>query len=531
MYNSKAKVLPFQTEPVQTYPKDSPQYEALMAEYRRMADDFVEIPIIIGGERIYTGNKQDCIMPHNHKKKIGEYHLAGEAEAKRAIEASLEARKKWSKLPWDERASVFMRAAALASGPWRARLNAATMISQSKTYKQAEIDAAAEMIDFFRRSASLIGEIYEDQPLSTTTEWNRMNYRPLEGFVFAVSPFNFTSICANLATAPAIAGNATIWKPSSAAVYSNYVVYQLLEAAGLPAGVINFVPGKSSVIGDIILKDRNLAGVHFTGSTATFHTIFQTVGSNISSYKTFPRLVGETGGKNFVLAHNSADIKLLARALRDGAFEYQGQKCSAASRAYIPKSIWSALKDVLLEDMKKVKVGDVAEYDTFMGAVIDAAAFKTITSYIDYAKAADDAEVIYGGTYSDEKGFFIEPTMILTTNPKFKSIEEEIFGPVLTIYLYEDEAYEETIRLIDTTTVYGLTGSIIAEDRYAIDLASEGLEDAAGNFYVNVRPTGAVVGRQPFGGARQSGTNDKAGAVQNLMRWISPRVTKEEFLK
>lgn len=532
MENIIPKVREFKNEKVVTYLEGSPEYKSLMAEYEKMENDFIEIPVVIGGERIYTGITKECIVPHDNKKIIAKYHLASEKEAKMAIESALTARKKWSKLAWDERVSIFMRAATLASGPWRDKLNASTMLGQSKTYKQAEIDSAAELTDFFRSGVYLLCKMYSEQPISTETTWNRQSYRPLEGFVFAVSPFNFTSICANLPSAPAMAGNVAIWKPStSSAIYSNYVVYQLLEEAGLPAGVINFVPGNSGEIGDVILKDRNLVGIHFTGSTPTFQRMFKTIGENIGNYKTFPRLVGETGGKNYVIAHKTADIKLLARGLRDGAFEYQGQKCSAASRAYIPKGIWDNVKEVLFEDMKKVKVGSVKEYDTFMGAVIDQKAFDSITGYIKYAKEADDAEIIYGGNFSDEKGYFIEPTIILTDNPQFKTMEEEIFGPVLTVYLYEDDKFEETLHLADETSIYGLTGAIYAEDRYAIAKANDILEDSAGNFYINVRPTGAVVGQQPFGGSRLSGTNDKAGAMNNMMRWVSPRVVKEEFTK
>lgn len=531
MRNSSPKVLPYENEEVVSYPKDSEQYKSLMAEYDRMAEEVIEIPVVIGGKEIFTGNVEECVIPHDNKKVIARYHLAGEEEAKLAVEESLKAREKWSKLPWDERVSIFMRAAALASGPWRDKLNASTMISQSKTYKQAEIDSAAELVDFFRSNCALLDKIYKDQPLSTDKVWNRLSYRPLEGFIFAVTPFNFTSISANLPSAPAVAGNVAIWKPSSSSVYSNYVVYQLLEAAGLPDGVINFVPGRSSEIGDVILKDEHLAGIHFTGSTETFQGMFKLIGENIGNYKTFPRLIGETGGKNFVLADATADLNSLARGLRDGAFEYQGQKCSAASRAYIPESIWGDLKEILFEDMKTVKVGDVAEYDTFMGAVIDQGAFDSISGYIDYVKSSDDAEIIYGGDYSDEEGYFIEPTIVLTTNPKFKTMEEEIFGPVLTIYIYKDEEFDEVLELIDTTSIYGLTGAMFSEDRYSILKASNALENAAGNFYINVRPTGAVVGQQPFGGARLSGTNDKAGALNNVLRWLSPRAIKEEFLK
>ena len=531
MKNIAAKVIPFKNEKVITYTKDSKEYKDLMAEYKKLKEEFLEVPLIIGGEKVFTGNTQDMVIPHDNKKVIGKYHLASKEDAEKAIEKAIEARKAWAKLDWDDRVSIFLRAAALAAGPWRNKLNAATMLSQSKTYKQAEIDSAAELVDFLKSNASLLSQIYATQPLNTDTTWNRQSFRPLEGFIFAVTPFNFTSICLNLPTAPAMAGNVVLWKPSSSAVYSNYIVYQMLEEAGLPKGVINFLPGRSGEIGEPILTNEHLAGIHFTGSTDTFQTMFKTVGENIKNYKTFPRLVGETGGKNFVIAHKTADIKLLVRALRDGAFEYQGQKCSAASRAYIPKSMWEDVKEALFEDMKKVKVGSVEEFDTFMGAVIDQSAYNSITEYIKYAKDSSDAEIIYGGNYSDEKGFFIDPTIILTKDPHFKTMEEEIFGPVLTVYLYDDDKYEEVLKLADETSPYGLTGSIFAECRYAINKATDMLEDAAGNFYINVRPTGAVVGQQPFGGARLSGTNDKAGAINNMYRWVSPRVVKEEFIK
>lgn len=531
MRNSLVKVIDFKNEKIINYTKDSKEYINLMEEYKKMKEELLEIPLVIGGERIYTDKTKDIIIPHEKKRVIGKFHLAGKKEVSIAIKKALEAKKKWSKLDWDERVSIFLRAAALASGPWRDKLNASTMIGQSKTYKQAEIDAAAELVDFFKSNAKLLSEIYSNQPLSTDTTWNRQSFRPLEGFVFAVSPFNFTSICANLPTAPAMAGNVALWKPSSTAVYSNYIVYKLLEEAGLPPGVINFIPGDSKEIGDVILKDENLSAIHFTGSTETFKNMYKTIGENIDNYKSFPRLVGETGGKNFVIAHKSANKNLLARGLRDGAFEYQGQKCSAASRAYIPKSIWEEVKKILFEDMKKVKVGSVEEFDTFMGAVIDQNSFDNIVKYIEFAKESEDAEIIYGGKYSDEEGYFIDPTIILTTDPKFKTMKEEIFGPVLTIYLYDEDDYEKILELADETSIYGLTGSIFAEDRYAINLAKDKLEYAAGNFYVNVRPTGAIVGQQPFGGGRMSGTNDKAGAINNMMRWISPRVIKEEFMK
>lgn len=530
MNNSYPKVHDFKNEKILSYLPGTPEHVELYATYQKMHDDFVEIPLIIGGKRIKTDKFDDCIVPHERHHKIGRYHMGGKKEAELAIESALQARKKWMQLPWDERIAIFLRAAELASGPWRYRLNAATMLAQSKTFYQAEIDSAAELVDFLRANASSLAEIYSEQPYSPSTIWNRMDYRPLEGFVFAVSPFNFTSIAINLPTAPAMAGNVVVWKPSGLAVYTAYYLYLLLEEAGLPAGVINFLPGSSREIGDVILKHYDLAGVHFTGSTKTFRDMTKTVGNHIDNYKTFPRLIGETGGKNYVLAHRSADVKLLAQSLRDGAFEYQGQKCSAASRAYIPKALWPKLKDELFKRMDEIKVGDVGEYDTFMGAVIDQNAYKGIVYYIEHARKSKDAQIIYGGTYSDEKGFFIDPTIILTTDPKFKTMEEELFGPVLTVYVY-DESFDDILTIVDETSPYGLTGSIFAEDRYAIVKASERLIDSAGNFYINIRPTGAVVGQQPFGGGRASGTNDKAGARNNMMRWTSPRVIKEEFRK
>lgn len=530
MNNSYPKVHAFMNEKILTYLPGTQEHRALYETYRQMYEDFLDIPLIIGGKRITTEKLEVCTVPHKKDHKIGQYHMAGKKEAEQAIEAALEARKNWVKLPWDERIAIFLRAAELASGPWRYRLNAATMLAQSKTYYQAEIDSAAELVDFLRANASSLAEIYSEQPYSPSTIWNRMDYRPLEGYVFAVSPFNFTSIAMNLPTAPAMAGNVVVWKPSGLAVYSAYYLYLLLEEAGLPAGVINFLPGNSRDIGDVLLKHYDLAGIHFTGSTKTFRDMTRTVGNNIDHYKTFPRLIGETGGKNYVLAHPSADIKLLAQSLRDGAFEYQGQKCSAASRAYIPKSIWPALKEELFKCMAEIKVGDVGDYNTFMGAVIDENAYKGIVYYIEYARKAKDAEIIYGGTYCDDVGYFIDPTIILTRDPKFKTMEEELFGPVLTVYVYE-ESFDDILTLVDETSPYGLTGSIFAEDRYAIVKASERLVDSAGNFYINIRPTGAVVGQQPFGGGRASGTNDKAGARNNMMRWTSPRVIKEEFRK
>lgn len=522
----------YTNEEVLTYLPGSKEREELDRELENMKNSFVEIPVIIGGKEIKTGNKLDCRIPHDKDKVIGEFHLAGKKEAEMAIEAALEAKKSWSTLPWQDRVLILLRAAELAAGPWRAKLNAATMLTQSKTYKQAEIDAACELIDFIRYNAAMLNEIYSEQPLSTKININRLEYRPLEGFIFAISPFNFTAIAGNLPSTPAIAGNTVVWKPASSSVYSNYVAYQLFKEAGLPDGVINFIPSNSKDISETVLKNENLSGIHFTGSTEVFEDLWKTVGNNIKNYKTFPRLVGETGGKNFVMVHNSADLNKLAKLLVEGAFEFQGQKCSAASRAYIPKSVWDEFKELMIKETEKITVGDTTDPETFMGAVIDSKSFNNIKEYIEYAKSSDKAEIIFGGNCNDDKGYFVDPTIILTTDPKFKTMQEEIFGPVLTIYIYDDsdEGYTETLKLVNETSKYALTGSIFARDRYAIVKAEEILLQAAGNFYVNDRPTGAVVGQQPFGGARKSGTNDKAGSKLNLMRWVSLRVIKETLL-
>jgi len=523
------KVNPFVNEPVRGYLPGSPERNELERELTRMKSECVEIPVIIDGREIRTGNTSSCVMPHDHQHVLGVYHKAGREEAALAIESSLKAKKKWESLPWSSRVAIFLKAAELAAGPWRAKLNAATMLSQSKTFKQAEIDAACELVDFMRFNAYCLSKLYADQPISGLSAWNKTDYRPLEGFVFAVAPFNFTAIGSNLAAAPAICGNTVLLKPASAAVYSAYVVYKLYEAAGLPAGVINFLPGDASEISDVILGHDLMSGVHFTGSTKTFQNIWKTVGNQLENYRTFPRLVGETGGKNFVIAHTSADVKAVAHGLAEGAFEYQGQKCSAASRAYLPKGLWPEIQTALFEEIGKIKTGNVEDLDTFMGAVIDEKSFNNIKQYIETAVASDEAQVIAGGGCSKEKGFFVEPTVILTTNPHFITMEEEIFGPVLTVYLYEDEAFEDTLALCDKTSKYGLTGSVFATDPYAIQLANQALTHSAGNFYINVRPTGAVVGQQPFGGSRLSGTNDKAGSMLNLLRWMSPRSIKENL--
>jgi 1-pyrroline-5-carboxylate dehydrogenase len=531
MANAKYEIPIPPNEPVKNYLPGSAERASLKAKLEEMLNNQIEIPLIIGGEEIKTGKVGKCIIPHDHKTVIATYHQAGEKEVKMAIQAALVARKSWAALDWEERLSIFMKAAALLSGPWRDTLNAATMLGQSKNVYQAEIDAAAELTDFFRFNGYYATRLFEMQPPHSPMDVrNKMEYRPLEGFVFAVSPFNFTSIAGNLPTAPAMVGNVVLAKPASSAVYSAYHIMKLLEEAGVPPGVINFVPGSGSAVGKPAMSSPYLAGIHFTGSTAVFQDMWRCVGENISKYKWYPRIVGETGGKDFIFAHKSADIEVLGAAIIRGAFEYQGQKCSAASRSYIPKSLWANLKDYIVSELKTVKIGDVRDFTNFMNAVIDKSAFSTITQYIDYAKKSSDAEIVSGGNCDDSKGYFIEPTIILTKNPHFKTMEEEIFGPVMTIFVYDNDKYEETLHLCDETSPYALTGAIFSNDRYAISRANEILVNASGNFYINDKPTGAVVGQQPFGGARASGTNDKAGSFLNMVRWLSPRTTKENFL-
>ncbi len=531
MPNAKFELPLPPNEPIKSYAPGTPERAALKEKLVELRSQQIEIPLIIGGKEVKTGKTGKCILPHDHQTVIGTYHQAGPEEVQMAIEAALEARKTWAAMDWQDRVAIFLKAAELLSGPWRMVLNAATMLAQSKNVFQAEIDSACELIDFFRFNSYYAKQIYEHQPpYSPTGTWNRMEYRPLEGFIFAVTPFNFASIAGNLPSAPALMGNVVLWKPASSAVYTAYYIMKLFQAAGLPDGVINFIPGPGGAVGTPVMNSPELAGIHFTGSTATFQTMWRTVGENIKKYKWYPRIVGETGGKDFVFAHNSADIEALGVALIRGAFEYQGQKCSAASRAYIPKSIWPDLRDYLFSELKTVKMGDVEDFSNFMNAVIDRAAFMNITSYIEYIKKSDEAEIIYGGGYNDSKGFFIEPTIAVTTNPHFRTMEEEIFGPVLTVYVYDDDKYEETLHLCDETSPYGLTGAIFAQDREAIVLAERILVNAAGNFYINDKPTGAVVGQQPFGGSRASGTNDKAGSYLNLIRWVTPRTIKENFV-
>ncbi|HHT73573.1 MAG TPA: L-glutamate gamma-semialdehyde dehydrogenase [Firmicutes bacterium] len=517
-------------EPGYAYGPGSPERQRMKEELARLSASEVEIPLIIGGKEIRTGDTGTCVMPHNHGHRLGMYHKAGSSEVAQAIEAALAAKKAWAELPWEQRAGIFLKAAEMASKQWRYTLNAATMLGISKTVYQAEIDSACELIDFWRFNAHYMEAIYKEQPQSSPGVWNRVEHRPLEGFVFAVTPFNFTAIAGNLPTAPALMGNTVVWKPASSAVYNAYYVMKLLEAAGLPPGVINFVPGSGRLVGEQILAHPELAGVHFTGSTAVFQDMWRTVGNNIHRYRTYPRLVGETGGKDFVFAHPSADIAALRTALIRGAFEYQGQKCSAASRAYIPKSLWGKLRDDLIQETKELTMGDVRNFTNFMAAVIDKAAFQNIKSYIDFAASSSEATILVGGGCDDSVGYFIEPTIVETTNPRFKLMEEEIFGPVLTIYVYDDGDLEGALELCNTTSPYGLTGSVFAQDRYAIEHITKALTHAAGNFYVNDKPTGAVVGQQPFGGSRASGTNDKAGSMLNLLRWVSPRAIKETLL-
>ncbi len=519
-----------QNEPVQGYGPGSPEKAKLKAALAELSGKQLDIPVVINGEEIRTGNVGKCVMPHNHGHVLGQFHQAGTKEVEAAIEGALKVRKEWASLPWEERAGIFMKAAEILAHEKRYLMNAATMLNMSKTAVQAEIDSACELIDFWRFNIHYMEQIYRQQPASSPLSWNRVEHRGLEGFVFAITPFNFAAIAGNLPTAPAMMGNVVIWKPASSAVYPAYHILKILEQAGLPPGVINFVPGSGGTVGDPVLNHPAFAGLHFTGSTPVFQSMWKTIGANIQDYYTYPRIVGETGGKDFVFAHASADIDALSVALVRGAFEYQGQKCSAASRAYIPRSIWPEVKERIVEMTKELKVGDVSDFTNFMGAVIDQKAFNSIKSYIDYARNSSEATILVGGDYDDSVGYFIQPTIVETTNPKFKLMEEEIFGPVLTVYVYADEDLNEALELCNTTSPYGLTGSIFARDRRDIVFLADALREAAGNFYVNDKPTGAVVGQQPFGGARASGTNDKAGSLINLQRWVSQRTIKENLL-
>lgn len=517
-------------EPVKAYAPGSSERAELQAKLVELQSINTEIPMVIDGKEVTTAETIDIHPPHNHKKKVGFFYNGNAEHAQMAIDAALKAKKQWSDTPWEHKAAIFLKAAELLAGPYRATINAATMIAQSKNAYQAEIDAACELIDFFKFNVQYASQLYAEQPESLPGIWNQLQYRPLEGFVFAITPFNFTSIAANLPFAPALMGNTVVWKPANDQVYSAHFLMKLFKEAGLPDGVINLIYGDGPVIGDVIFNHRDFAGLHFTGSTGVFRHLWKTIGNNIANYKTYPRIVGETGGKDFIIADNTADVKALATAMTRGAFEFQGQKCSAASRAYIPKSIWPQVKDFVVADVKSFKMGVPDDFSNFINAVINETSFDKLASYIDAAKAADDAEIIVGGNYDKSEGYFIEPTIILTSSPKYSTMCTELFGPVLTVYVYEDEELDATLKLLDETSEYALTGAIFSQKRYNIIKMANALENAAGNFYINDKPTGAVVGQQPFGGARASGTNDKAGAKMNLLRWVSARTIKETFV-
>ena len=517
-------------EPVKGYAPGSPEREELLATYKEMYGKSEDIPMYINGEEVRTNNTKSIHPPHDHKHSVGQYHVADKKHVETAISTALEAREAWSSLSWMERASVFLKAAELLAGPYRAKMNASTMISQSKNMHQAEIDAACEMIDFFRFNVEYMTDIFKDQPASAPGIWNRVEYRPLEGFVYAITPFNFTSIAANLPAAAALMGNVVVWKPSDHQVYSAKIIVDLFKEAGLPDGVINVVYGDPVMITDTVLSSPDFSGLHFTGSTHVFKHLWKQIGTNIETYKTYPRIVGETGGKDFIWAHNSANPLQVATAITRGAFEYQGQKCSAASRAYIPKSIWNDVQTHLKQQIGELKVGSPEDPNNFINAVIHEASFDKITKYIDQAKKDSNAKVLFGGNYDKSKGYFIDPTVIVTVDPNYPTMTTELFGPVITVYIYQDDKWEESLKLVDESTEYALTGAIFSTDRFIVEKASKALENAAGNFYINDKPTGAVVGQQPFGGARASGTNDKAGSAQNLLRWTSVRLIKETFV-
>ena len=530
MQNAKAIVPKPINEPILSYAPSTPERAALKARIEELKSQQIEVPLIIGGQEIKTGNMGEMRAPHDHQHILGHYHMAGPKEVKMAIEAAMDAWQTWSKMTWESRAAIFKKMASIIQRHGDQTLNAATILGQSKNAFQAEIDASCEMIDFLNFNCWYAQELYSQQPTySPDGMWNRLEHRPLEGFIFAVTPFNFTSIAGNLPAAPALMGNVTLWKPASSAVYSGHFMMNLFREAGIPDGVINYIPGSGRDVGPIVMESPNLAGVHFTGSTAVFQGMWKTIGENIANYKSYPRIVGETGGKDFCIAHESSDVDALATSMVRGAFEYQGQKCSALSRAYIPTTIWPELKEKYLAQVNEIKMGSPEDFSNFMNAVIDKAAFDSISEYIKNAKAASDAEIITGGNCDDSIGYFIEPTTILTDNPKYTTMCEEIFGPVLTIYLYDPKDWKLTLELVDTTSPYALTGCVWGQNREAVNEATEKLTHAAGNFYINDKPTGAVVGQQPFGGSRASGTNDKAGSMFNLIRWISMRTIKETF--
>ena len=517
-------------EPVKDYAPGSTDRKELLAEYKRMYNTTIDVPMYIGDKQVFTNDKRNLTPPHEHKHVIGTSNYGGEKEVRDAIDAAMDAREKWANMSWEHRASIFLKAADLLAGPYRAKLNAATMLAQSKNVMQAEIDAACELIDFFNFNVQYMSQLYKEQPESQPGMWNRLEHRPLEGFVFALTPFNFTSICANLCAAPAMLGNVVVWKPAETQIYSAQVIMEIFQAAGLPDGVINMVTVSGREISKVVFEDKDFVGLHFTGSTDVFRTLWKGIGNNIEKYKSYPRIVGETGGKDFIIAHKSAVAGEVATAISRGAFEFQGQKCSAASRAYVPSNLWEDVKTQIVADTNSFKMGAPDDTSNFINAVISEKAFDSISSYIDYAKTADAADVIAGGNYDKSVGYFIEPTIIVTTDPKFKTMVEEVFGPVMTIYVYDADKWEETLELVDNTSEYALTGAILSVDRYAAEYATKALENAAGNFYINDKPTGAVVGQQPFGGARGSGTNDKAGSILNLLRWVSPRTIKETFV-
>ena len=526
-FNGRRRVPIPVNDPIKSYAPGSPERASLKARLKTMAAETVDIPLFIGGKEIRTGDTAASVMPHDHQHVLGTYHKASEQHVVQAIEAAAAARAEWASWAFEDRAAVILKAAELLTTTWRDTINAATMLGQSKTAFQAEIDAAAELVDFWRFNAHYAQELLDEQPLSDHTMWNQLEYRGLEGFVYAVTPFNFTSIGGNLPTAPALMGNTVIWKPASSAMYSAYYLMKLYEAAGMPPGVINFVAGDSAMISKILLSHRDLGGVHFTGSTEVFNSMWKTIGASMSTYRSYPRIVGETGGKDFIVAHPSADVDALAVAMVRGAFEFQGQKCSAASRVYVPKSIWSGVRDRAVAMINEIKMGDPRDFRNFMGAVIDKRAFDKISEYIEHGRG--NAKILAGGKVDGSKGYFISPTLVETTDPGYKLLCEEIFGPVLTAYVYDDAKWEETLKTVDSTSPYALTGAVFAQDRRAIVHAMSALRHAAGNFYVNDKPTGAVVGQQPFGGARASGTNDKAGSKLNLTRWVSARTIKENF--
>ncbi len=517
-------------EPIKNYAPGSPERKELQAMLKELRKKEIDIPMYIGGKEVHEGSKVRIAPPHDHKHTLGYFHKSEKKHVEQAIEAALSARDKWAALSWEHRASIFLRAAELIAGPYRAKLNAATMLGQSKNAFQAEIDSACEIIDFLRFNVQYMTEIYQEQPISSPGVWNRIEWRPLEGFVYALTPFNFTAIAGNLPSSCAMMGNVVVWKPSNSQVYSAHVLMEVFNKAGVPAGVINLIFPSGPDAADVIFNHKDFTGIHFTGSTAVFQNIWQTIGNNIHKFRTYPRIVGETGGKDFIMAHSSADTKSLAVAISRGAFEYQGQKCSAASRAYIPSNLWEETKSYILDDLKNMKMGPTEDFTNFINAVIDEKSFDKLVSYIDAAKKDPSIEIVAGGKYDKSKGYFIEPTILLTKDPSYITMCDELFGPVLTIYVYDENLFEETLEIVDKTSMYALTGAILGTDRYALELATKKLSNAAGNFYINDKCTGAVVGQQPFGGARGSGTNDKAGAKINLLRWVSPRTIKETFV-